>query len=76
MSPQFDEFKTRFRELNLDVYQAHCDGIGEACASIRDDTQRKRCEEAVAKIRRWFKYRQDFAPDIGREIATIERALE
>ena len=76
MSPQFREFKARFRELSLDVYQAHCDRIAEACASIQDDSERRHCEEALLKIRHWFKYRQDFAADIAREIATIERALQ
>jgi len=69
MNPQFREFKTGFREMTLAAYQEHCDRIAEDCARIQDDTERKRCEEALSKIRRWFKYRQDFAPDIVREIA-------
>ena len=76
MSPQFGEFKSRFREMTLAAYQAHCDRIAEECAGIQDDSERKHCEEALLKIRRWFKYRQDFAPDIVREIGTIERGLE
>jgi hypothetical protein len=76
MNPQFREFKSRFREMTLAAYQQHCDSIAQDCAGIQDDTERKHCEEALSKIRRWFKYRQDFAPDIVREIATIERGLQ
>ena len=76
MSPQFREFKSRFREMTLAAYQEHCDRIAEECAGIQDETERKHCEEALLKIRRWFKYRQDFAPDIAREIGTIERGLQ
>lgn len=76
MSPLFSEFKSRFRDMALAAYQAHCDRIAEECAGIQDDTERKHCEEALSKIRQWFKHRQDFGPDIGREIATIERGLE
>jgi hypothetical protein len=63
----------RFREA---AYQSHCDRIAEDCAGIQDEAERKDCEETLLKIRRWFKYRQDFAPDIVREIGTIERGLE
>jgi hypothetical protein len=76
MSPQFREFKSRFREMTLASYQEHCDTIAEDCAGIQDDVERKHCEEALLKIRRWFKHRQDFAPDIVREIDTIERGLQ
>jgi hypothetical protein len=76
MSPQFRDFKSQFREMTLASYQEHCDRIAEDCAGIQEDVERKHCEEALSKIRRWFKHRQDFAPDIVREIDTIERALQ
>ena len=76
MNPQFREFKSRFRDMSLADYQEHCDRIAEDCTAIQDDTERRHCEEALAKIRRWFQYRQDFGPDIVREIATIERGLQ
>ena len=38
MSPQFREFKTRFREMTLAAYQEHCDRIGEDCAGIQDES--------------------------------------
>ena len=37
--PQFSEFKSRFREMTLAAYQAHCDRIAEECAGIQDDSE-------------------------------------
>ena len=62
--------------MTLAAYQEHCDRIAEECAGIQDESEHKHCQEALLKIRRWFKYRQGFGPDIVREIGTIERGLQ